>query len=59
MLPSVVPMLLLFAGINRKDTTARAGLTPTAMFIAGYLHSADEVFPTAPIRRVITCKSQH
>jgi len=37
MLPSAVPMLLLFSRVNRKDKAAGAPLAPTAMFATGYL----------------------
>jgi predicted metal-binding membrane protein len=37
MLPSAAPTLPLFARVNRKDKAAPAALTPTAMFVAGYL----------------------
>ncbi|MPZ44379.1 MAG: DUF2182 domain-containing protein [Betaproteobacteria bacterium] len=37
MLPSAVPMLLLFARVNRKDKAAGAPLLPTALFATGYL----------------------
>ncbi len=37
MLPSAVPMVLLFARVNRKDRAADAPLLPTTLFAAGYL----------------------
>ncbi|MEO8628995.1 MAG: DUF2182 domain-containing protein [Betaproteobacteria bacterium] len=37
MLPSALPMLLLFARVNRKDKAAGAPLVPTALFATGYL----------------------
>lgn len=37
MLPGAVPMLLLFARVNRKDKLAGPPLVPTALFGAGYL----------------------
>jgi predicted metal-binding membrane protein len=37
MLPSVAPMLLLFARVNRKDKEAGAPLAPIVLFAAGYL----------------------
>jgi predicted metal-binding membrane protein len=37
MLPGAVPMLLLFARVNRKDKAAGPPLLPVASFAAGYL----------------------
>ncbi len=37
MLPGAVPMLLLFARVNRKDRLAGPALTPTLLFACGYL----------------------
>ena len=37
MLPSAAPILLLFAGINRKEKSAGRPFIPTGIFAAGYL----------------------
>jgi predicted metal-binding membrane protein len=37
MLPSAAPMLLLFAGINRKQKAGNRPYVPTGLFAAGYL----------------------
>lgn len=39
MVPSVSPVLLLFAAVNRKRREQRAPFVPTGLFLAGYLAS--------------------